>query len=411
MHIPVAGASVVPVTALFGGNASGKSNLIDALDDMRLMVMRSHKGRDASDLIPRSPFLLDDHSERKPTRFECSFTLGPQSCDPDSGEKLVYDLEVEFTEYEIRRETLRRSVRHERRSTHTLYARETKNGDVKVDFGVHLQGENQVTAKLTRPNSLFLSAAAQNNHPQLTDVHRWFSQDWHCLFAVGPMPEHVAAEMVRDHQHRGRLEKLLNQAETGIGGIELGERELDDQEIELTRKVAGFIADQALGEKPDPKALADTLADNSRRRLRLLHASAKGLAPLDYGSESRGTKMFLTLILPALDALDRGSLLLIDELDSSIHPRLTKAFVSLFLRPESNPHGAQLIFSTHDVTLLANGLLHQDEIWTVNKSVEGISSLTPLTDFRIRSDLERAYRNGRLGGTPDMHDFFLDLAS
>ena len=408
MPVPVVEASAVPVAALYGANASGKSNLLDAMDDLRLLVSDSHKGHDATDPIRRFPFRLNATSAGKPTRFECSFTVESGAGDA-SAEAPVYDLEVEFTDSEICRERLRRSVRHERRSTHTLYARETRNGNVAVEFGAHLEGENQVTAKLTRPNSLFLSAAAQNNHPQLTDVHRWFSRDWCCLLSGGLVAEHVAAEVIAGSGRRDWLDSLLKQAEAGVGGIELGERELDPDAIEFARDLAAFVAQHADEEAPDPRMLAHEFVDAKRRRLRLLHETATGLLPLDYESESRGTKMFLTLVLPALEALSSGSLLVIDELDSSLHPQLAQAFVSLFLRSESNPHGAQLVFSTHDVALLGAGFLAQDEIWMVDKSSEGATSLTPLSDFRLRGDVERAYRNGRVGGTPDLHGFFLDL--
>ena len=406
--VPVVDASAVPVVALYGANASGKSNLLDAMDDLRLLVSDSHKGRDGADRIRRFPFRLDASSAGKPTRFECSFTVEGRLGDASSSAGSVYDLEVEFTEFEICRERLRRSVRHERRSTHTLYARETRNGNVTVEFGAHLQGENQVTANLTRPNSLFLSAAAQNNHPQLAGVHRWFSRDWCCLLSKGLVAEHVAAEMIADSGHRDWLNALLKQAEAGIGGLELGEREVDQGDVDLARQIAGFIADHS-EDGLDPRALADDFVDASRRSVRLLHESETGLVPLEFGSESRGTKMFLTLVLPALEALSSGDLLLIDELDSSLHPQLAQAFVSLFLRPESNPHGAQLVFSTHDVALLGAGLLVQDEIWMVDKNREGATCLTPLSELRLRGDIERAYRNGRLGGTPDLHGFFLDL--
>ena len=403
--------SVVPVAALYGGNASGKSNLLDAMDDLRLMVALSHKRGDATDPIRRFPFGLDDGSRLKPTRFECSFTTESGSSDTASCEAPTYDFEVEFTDSEVLHECLRRSIRNERRSTHTLYSRETKNGSVEVDFGVRLQGENQVTANVTRPNSLFLSAAAQNNHPQLTEVHRWFSQNWHCMLSEDPMIEPMAADSVADHRHRDWLDRLLKQAEKGVVGIELEEEEVDERTLNMAREFAAFISDQIDGDDSDSRLLTDELADSSRRRLRLLHETKAGPLPLHYASESRGTRMFLTLVLPALEALSSGSLLVIDELDSSLHPRLTQAFVSLFLRPESNPHGSQLVFSTHDVALLGAKLLAQDEIWMVDKNAEGVSSLTPLTDFRLRGDFERAYRNGRLGGSPDLHSFFLDLTA
>ena len=127
--------------------------------------------------------------------------------------------------------------------------------------------------------------------------------------------------------------------------------------------------------------------------------------------ESKGTRTLVSLLIPALDALSRGSLLVIDELDTSLHPDLARAFVSLFSKKTSNPYGAQLIFSTHDVALLGSGLIRQDEIWMTDKTHEGVSRFTPLTEFKLRSrdDIEKTYRRGRLGGVPSGDEFFVEF--
>ena len=127
--------------------------------------------------------------------------------------------------------------------------------------------------------------------------------------------------------------------------------------------------------------------------------------------QSKGTRTLITLLIPALEALAAGSVLVVDELDTSLHPGLARAFVSLFSKPESNPHGAQLVFSTHDVTLLNSGLLRRDEIWMADKDRQGASRFVPLSDFKLRSrdDIERAYRNGRVGGVPLGNEFHIDF--
>lgn len=407
MPVSVVDASVVPTVVLFGANASGKSNLLDAMDDLRRLIVGSHKDHDETDQIRRSPFRLDTCSSGKPTLFECSFTL-----EAGAAELAVYDLDIEFTGYEICRERLRRTVRHERRSTHTLYTRRNQDGKAHVEFGAQLLGENKVTANLTRTNSLFLSAAAQNNHPQLTQVHRWFATNWKSLLSVGPISESSAAKAIANHKNLQWLDGLLQQAETGVGGIEVSKREIDERSLKPTHVLASSIVDLAAQEEGlDPQELANKRVDETRLRLHLLHEASGSLLPLNYASESRGTRMFLTLVLPALDSLSTGSVLLIDELDSSLHPRLAEAFVSLFLQPESNPKGAQLIVSSHDVTLLGSGLISKDAVWFADKDCDGVSSFTPLSDYKIRGDFERAYRNGRVGGSPDFHQFFLDLTA
>ncbi len=410
MPVPVIDESAIPVTALFGGNASGKSNVIDAMDDLRLLVDASHRAADETTRIPRSPFRLDADSATAPTRFECSFTVNDGKAEASEPAGEVYDLEIEFTASEIRRECLRRSVRHERRSRHTLYERATEGDTVTVNWTRHLQGDNDVSERVTRPNSLFLSAAAQNNHPQLTRVHRWFARDWRCILSSAPLPEPRIAELVDEHEHVEQINRLLQQANTGVASLELENVELDERARDFASDLAEFVVDHVPAEV-DPETLKKPFASSQSRRLHFLHDSAIGRTPLPYSAESRGTRLFLTLLLPALDALSTGGMLVVDELDSSLHPQLAQAFVSLFLRRESNPYGAQLVFSSHDVTLLGSGLLGQDAIWVVNKDSEGVTSLTPLTDFHLppRANIERAYRDGRLGGTPDLYSFLLTI--
>ena len=145
-----------------------------------------------------------------------------------------------------------------------------------------------------------------------------------------------------------------------------------------------------------------------RKEIKFIHAATEGsVRDFNYDLESKGTRTLISLLIPALEALSDGSLLVIDELDTSLHPDLVRAFVSLFSKRESNPNGAQLIFSTHDVTLLDTGLIRQDEIWMTDKDHEGASTFTPLTDFKLRSrvDFEKAYRNGRFGGAPSTNEF------
>ena len=405
MPVSVADASVIPVTVFYGANASGKSNLLDAMEVMRNLIVLSHKSFAATDRILRSPFQLDAASPSKPTRFECSFTLGA-----GSDEEPVYELDIEFTENGIVYERLRRIVRRERHSTHTLYTRRNCNGEVHVDFGAQLQGENQITAKITRANSLFLSAAGQNNHPQLTEVHQWFASKWQSLLSVAPISESAVVAAIADHDKSKWLNILLQQAELGMGGIEIGGQEFDEQSHEIRRRLATLLAAHT-NVKADAQSedLAYRNAMSTPTQLRLLHESGERFSPLDYRSESRGTRVFLTLVLSALNSLSTGSVLLLDDLGSSLHPRLASAFVSLFLRRESNPRGAQLIFSSHDVALLGSGLLTQDAIWLVDKDRQGVSSFTPLSDYRLRGDFETAYRHGRVGGLPAVHQFFLDL--
>jgi AAA15 family ATPase/GTPase len=139
-----------------------------------------------------------------------------------------------------------------------------------------------------------------------------------------------------------------------------------------------------------------------------MHRAGEQAAPLEWHMESLGTRSWLALLRPLLLALDRGSVVLIDELDASLHPRMVAEVVGMFASPRSNPHGAQLVFTTHDATLLSNlpadRLLDRDEVWLTEKNRDGATELYPLTELKPRKDenLERGYLLGRYGAVPRM---------
>ena len=408
--VPTLKEAAVPIAAIYGANAAGKSNLIDALGEMRWAVVLSHKNRGATDGIPRAPFRLDDTAEAEPTRFDCTFTVGQQGADGQGSDhpESVYEYGFECTATEFCREWLYRIVRKDRQSTRLLFERETRDGKVRVKFGNQLRGENRTIANLTRPNSLFLSAAAQNNHPRLTDLYRYFSENWVILLEGEAMDEIRIADHLAEYAHLGRLVELVKQADIGVSGIDVKEEEPSEKALEFAQDFTKLIAKHVKrADSMRESLLRDML---HRKQLRFSHAASGGSTwTLGYDSESKGTRTLISLLIPALEALARGSLLVIDELDTSLHPDLARAFVSLFNKKDSNPHGAQLVFSTHDVTLLGSGLIRQDEIWMTDKNREGVSEFTPLTDFKLRSrdDIEKAYRDGRLGGVPIADDFLV----
>ena len=157
---PVVREAAVSIAAIYGPNASGKSNIIDAMRHMRSLVAASHTKLSATDEIPRTPFLLDRSGDR-PTRLDCTFSTGLPEV---GGPPALYEYGFEFTDTEFRREWLYRIVRKQRQSTQLLFERASVDGKVALEFGNRMRGNNKAIAGMTRPNSLFLSAAAQNNH-------------------------------------------------------------------------------------------------------------------------------------------------------------------------------------------------------------------------------------------------------
>lgn len=395
--VPVLRQDALPVAVVYGANASGKTNLVAALGAMRSHVVMSHKS-DAGEPIRRRPFLLDDASAEKPSRFDCLITIASQ--DSDAPQE-VYEYGFECTDAEYNREWLHGIVRNKRQTTRMLFERKTADGKTQIGFGGHLRGENRTIAALTRPNSLFLSAAAQNNHAQLGAIHRQFAEGWQ--WVPSATSEFGVAESLEGLAHKDAFMELMRQADLGVVGVEVEEYELAQHHQERLRKLSQALADVMGSSGEDDESILH------RKRLRFQHASNGGVHPLDYDLESRGTQRLAALAIPALNAIEAGRLIVVDELDASLHHRLTAALVRLF-KSGTNQHGAQLITTVHDTSLLRDGL-ELDDVWLAEKDSEGVSRFTPLTDFRIRSrdDIERVYREGRVGGAPVIGDLALAL--
>ena len=402
--VPVLQQSAVPVAAIYGANASGKSNLVAAIGAMQQHIVKSHKSRDATDPVPKEHFRLDNASASQPTRFDCTFVLNNLEADA-SGQ--VYEYGFEFSASEYTKEWLRCAVRRERLTTRTLFERETVDGEVRIGFGNQLRGENRAIANLTRPNSLFLSAAAQNNHPQLAGLHQAFAKGWSLLLNRRIMMNPLVAEQLDNYLHMEQLLDTIRQADLGIVGTDSQEREITDNQRDMLRKAADFLSSL------DKNLKIEDMEDEDIRikEFRFTHSGLDNeVHSFDYDIESQGTRMLTSMLIPALDCLSSGSLLVVDEIEASLHPRLTKAFVSLF-KGLSNQRGAQLICSTHDASLLDENTLELDEVWIAEKGGEGISHYSPLTDYRLRSrdNIEQAYRQGRVGGVPSRRDFLVNF--
>ena len=380
---------LLPLVAIYGPNASGKSNVLGGLAFMRDAVVYSHRIFSPDGGVPRQPFAWSEKGA-EPSLFEIAFKI--------DGVRYEYgfcsDDQQFVEEWLYAYPSARKQTWFER------------DGD-ELKFGEHLHGENRTIEKVTRPNSLFLSAAAQNRHAQLSPVFRWFAAlRAHNLptaiggrFRRGSLPPRAnfarwwtpPASVPADGQtisqapsghdvRRARFRDLLRAADFGIVDVEV-------------------LDDSALG-----------------RRVMVKHRSERDDAWLPLQEESHGTQQVFALAPVALDALASGSPLLVDELEASLHPLLSLELVEAFNDPRQNPRNAQLLFTTHDTTLLGSLLgsepLRRDQVWLTEKDDEGATRLYPLTDFRPRKEenLERGYLQGRYGAIPFLERLIRDPA-
>ncbi|MFI5910749.1 ATP/GTP-binding protein [Dactylosporangium sp. NPDC051541] len=373
--IPLSKERVLPAVGIFGPNASGKSNVLKAMDFARAVVVESHQYWLPEEPIPRWPFRLDTGSRTAPSTFLFDFVH----------EEIRYEYGFRLDDTAIHEEWLYSWPRGKRS---TLFERH----GMTTDFGPSLTGQKATIAELVRENSLFLSAAAANNHPRLRSVASWFNT-WRRVSTAGVA---AAPDRLLDEQTMA----ALRYADIGVIGAAIVERSDDEA-------VLGFGGVRRLRQEPTKRS----------PRLELVHQAAtdSGGESLPWQWESSGTQTWLRLSQVATLSLRQGSPLTVDDLGCDLHPLLTAQLVGLFQDPRTNPRGAQLIFTGHDVNLLGRHVehrLHRDQVWLTDKEADGATKLYPLTEYgRVRDgvdDVEGRYLQGRYGAVPFFDRSLLD---
>jgi uncharacterized protein len=375
---------VLTIAGIYGPNASGKSNVIESLAWLSTAVGRSLRTWDQ--FVPREPF---------------KFGPGPETPSIHEVEMVVRDVRyvyrVEVDDAAVLFEGLYSYPERRRR---VLFERDGPELHLRRGLGA-LVG----TRELLTPTTLALSAAMRFNDPE-----------------VAPFGRRLSGIRVLGARRRAPWRRLPASAGVAAGPSlterlfdSPGSRQpalLDDEELTplygresalaLLRFADLGIDDVQVAEDREDEP---RLSAQPRRRLRLMHRAGGQEVPFDITEESAGTQTWFALIGPALSALRRGQVLLFDEIDASLHPRLSGRLLELFQDPKTNPHNAQLIFTTHDTSLL--NCLNRDEVWLTEKTADGATTLTALAEYggdkvRRSLNLERAYLQGRFGAVPEL---------
>jgi hypothetical protein len=361
--------------AVYGANASGKSNLLKAMDYMRQVV------RQSATLKPEQrfsvqPFRLDRESLVLPTLFEATVLI--------DGVRHQYGFEM--TQEVITAEWL---LVYKTARAQTWFDRRTVDGKTRYSFSEHLQGAKSTWEEATRSNALFLSTAVLLNSEQLRAIYQWFNESFVVLGGGGKLPIDFSTRFLEEPQGPHLVVDFLRSADFGICEARAIRREGFEHEFSFT---------------------PDGPTSGARRRQEFLlpqftHEADGVRADFDFTDESEGTMKMFALAAPLLDIVANGKTLVVDELDNSLHPLLVRQIVKTFNDPR-NVKGAQLIFTSHDTSLLDSGLMRRDQFWLVEKNRRQSSEVVPLTEFSPRKSeaLERGYLSGRYGGIPVLSD-------
>lgn len=366
---------VLCAAGIYGANASGKSNLIRAIQLMRGIVHDS-ASLQSGQAINVQPFRLDEQCLAAPIEYEVTFLLGT----------VRYQFGFTLTSKRILSEWL---IAYKTTQPATWYERtfDADKGKYSYKFSAQLLGAKTVWSEVTRENALLLSTAVQLNSEQLRPIFDFLARDI-VVFENGavPLPDYTVAHIAAEKANS--VTQFLSDADISINDITLKKQ---------PGFVGGFKIDVATGkfEAMSPESREVTLPV-------FHHSSPKGSVAFDFADESEGTQKLFSLAGPIFDILEKGQILVVDELDRSLHALLVRQLVNMFQNPEVNRGGAQLIFTTHDTSLLDSEILRRDQVWFSEKNENQASCLYPLSDFSPRKGeaLERGYLTGRYGGVP-----------
>jgi predicted ATPase len=372
--------SILPAAGVFGANASGKSNLLMAMADMRMFVLQSFRAGKPGGKLPTKPFLLGEDRESATSTYEVELVL--------DGVRHVYGFQIDANH------VLREWARSYPRGRPVLLL--DREGD-EIQLGSQLRSKSRATEEILRRNALFLSTAAATNHPLFMPLYEWFQRNLqYADVRTRGARQALTAELLEHETHREQILGLLREADLGITGVT--RRELDPKFKEKLNRMLDIFR----GEDPDEDLEGFEFSDFE---VSLQHGAGNEEFELAGDQESWGTMVWFGMIGLVIETLREGSVLLADELEASLHPALVAVLVDLFQSPQSNPRRAQLIFSSHEVTLMGDSgerPIGRDQIWFTEKDDDGGTRLYPLVDLAPRREeaIARRYLAGRYGGTP-----------
>lgn len=385
---------------IYGANASGKSKFIEALMFMRQFILNSSKDTQKGEPIAVESFRLDSESVKNGSEFEITFLL--------NNELYRYGIEVSnkivISEWLFCKQKTKESE---------LFYRDLQN--ITPNHTKIPKAKTLIKEKLVRDNALFLSVLSQFNDKTAESILEWFKD----LKTISGLKEEGylsdTMEMAKDKVQKERILTFLKKADIGIEDFKLKKHVFEDLNVEkleddeLKSVLRGLNSYVKKTMKEDNKEFFSDVITFHKQ----YNNKGKYIGNIEFSlkeDESSGTRKFFAMIGQIIKTIDKGNVLVIDELDSKLHPNLVCKIVSLFNSKHLNPNNAQLVFNTHDTNLLSSGLFRRDQIWFTQKDQFGAARLYSLADFKtdeVRKNeaFEENYIRGKYGAVPFLGDF------
>ncbi len=366
--------------AIYGANASGKSNVIQAFNFMRKFVHDSLTKFKVGEAIPIEPFRLSTETENAPSFFEAVFIT--------DGIRYRYGFELDknriVTEWLFHVPKVKEAL---------LFAREGSEFDIRRGFS-----EGRRLESKTRSNTLFLPVVAQFNGQKSGQVMQWFAS----IGLISGLQDFAYKPFTISQLIEGPYQQIINDLVTSLDlGLEsVSGRRIDVKQLEIFPNMPDDVK-QTLGKMAEDDHEILTVETQHKK----YNSEGEFVEMVTFGmdeQESEGTQKLFGLSGPIIDTLIKGDVIFIDEMEARLHPLVMRKLVMLFNDKETNPHNAQLIFTTHDTNLLSKDIFRRDQIWFTEKDRYGSSDLYSLAELKVRNDasFENDYIKGRYGAIP-----------
>ncbi|MFC1724151.1 ATP/GTP-binding protein [candidate division KSB1 bacterium] len=403
----------LPIAAIYGANASGKSNLVKAFKFSKDLIINGTRGNESIDTIA---FKLDSKCDKKPSRFEYIFKI----------KGVIYTYGFAVTQKHVEEEWLFANFTNREVM---LFERTTRNGKAVIEFGNKLAEKGRDRSILdfiketTRPNQLFLTESYEKNIEKLKAIYEWF---YYNLIIIFPDAKYrkLRIDAYTNLKFIENLKEFLRKADTGIQMIKLDTEKLKLESIfaDMPGEMIKNIKDD-LSNVPTEKPISFYVNGKLYSVIKDKDGEAHLISSLSFfhkdnegnhikfktEEESDGTQRLMHLYPALLHLQEDENTYIIDEIDRSMHPLLCKFFIEIFLKTSlAKKSRGQLIVTSHQTCLFDGDLLRSDELWLVEKDENGSSSLSSLVEYRIRNDLriDKSYLNGRFGAIPVIEPFF-----
>jgi uncharacterized protein len=373
---------------LFGPNGAGKTSIVRAMAFFQRFVVTSAKDATAGDLINVTPFKFDPGLREQPSEFEIVFVA----------EGSLYQYGFSADENRVWSEWLFMRPNSSGSRIRTVFQREYEEESEEYQWYIndaHVKGEKETWKSATRDNALFVSTTIQLNSDVFRTPHLWIDSYFRVLASPERLSSETTAERSVQESHKAKVLEFLRSVD-----LEIDDFAIDEKQLEVPKEFEEMLKEQVL------EAFRKRTSQAKEYKVRTLRTTDGSSIELDLDQESDGTQVLFSLAGPLIETLEEGYTMIVDELHNSLHPLALRHLVELFHNPSVNTKGAQLIFTSHDTSIISKGFMHRDQVWLVERQGKQGSHLYPLSDFNVREldSFQKAYLSGRYGALPRIRE-------